>query len=185
MCSAWGSAYSWALAIRSTTSCTSSPGGNVGCSLLGGNSGGDGVGGSGGDGGSDGGPPAPIPWGFLHGRGEACSGGMGGMAGRRSLLVGGATGNQMGLRTAGRSGSGGGAEGTMGALVLEGLTGLRQSCKGSGDGGLVRGDPGRGIRVAIRRISSLARHNSSSTLFIFLWWSAAHSSTLPWKVARC
>jgi len=39
--------------------------------------------------------------------------------------------------------------------------------------------------VAIRRISSLARHSSSSTFFIFIWWSAAHSSTFPWKVARC
>jgi len=183
MCSTWGSAYRWALTTPSATSCTRFPRVNVGRDLLGGDGGGDGVGGSGGDGGSDGGLEgrllAPVPWGFLHGGGKACSAGMGGMAGRRSLLVGGATGSRMGLRSAGRSGSGGGVLGTVGALVLEGLAGLHQSCKGSGDGGLVREDPGSSIHVAIRQISSLAHRNSSSTLFIFLWWSAAHSSMLP------
>ena len=43
----------------------------------------------------------------------------------------------------------------------------------------------KGIRVAIRRISSRACHSSSSIAIVFLWWSAAHSFTLPWKVARC
>jgi len=70
-------------------------------------------------------------------------------------------------------------------LVLGSLAGLRQSCGGSGDGSLVVGDPGRGIQEAIRRISSLACRSSLSIRLTFLWWSAAHSSTFPWKVTRC
>jgi len=69
--------------------------------------------------------------------------------------------------------------GAVATLVLGGLTGLRQSCEGSGEGILVVGDPGRGIQVAIRRISSLACRNSPSILLTFLWSSAAHNSTLP------
>jgi len=188
MCSVCGSAYCWAHATPSATSCTSSATVNVGSGFLG-DGGGAEVGGSGVDGGFDGGleggPPAPPPWGFLHGGGDTCPVGIGGMAGRRSLLVGGAEASRIGLCSARQVGSGGGTLGAVGTLVLEGLAGLRHSCRGSGDGGLAFGDPGRGIWVAIRRISSLARCSSSSTLFIFLWWSAAHSSTLPWKVARC
>jgi len=112
--------------------------------------------------------------------GVVCGGGAGGLvteiAGRRSLLVGGAGANRRGLR---RPRGGGGPVGTVATLVLGGLTGLRQACGSSGDGILVVGDPGRGIRVAIRRISSLACCNSPSILLTFLWWSAAHSSTLP------
>jgi len=102
-----------------------------------------------------------------------------GITGRRRLLVGGAGVSRRGLRRAG------GGMGAVAMLVLGCLMGLRQSCGGSGHGSLVVGDPGRGIRVAIRRISSLACRNSSSILLTFLWWSAAHNSTLPWKVTRC
>jgi len=121
--------------------------------------------------------------------GSGGSGGSGrldtGIAGRRSLLVGGAGVSRTGLQSAERTRRGGGVAGADTALVLVGLTGPHQVCKGSGDGSLVVGDPGRGIRVAIHQISSLACRSSLSILLTFLWWSAAHNSTLPWKVTRC
>ena len=89
-----------------------------------------------------------------------------------------------GLLSVGCIGSGRGVAGAV-ALVLDGLAGLRHSCRGSGNGCLLCGEPGRGIRVAIRRILFLACRRSSLTWAIFLWWSAAHNSTLPWKVAKC
>jgi len=99
------------------------------------------------------------------------SGGSGGLdtgtAGRLCLRVAGVGGSQIGLWRIGRRGRGGGAAADA-ALVLGILAGLRQSCSGSGEGALGSGDPGRGIRVAIRRISSLAWRSSSSTLLIFL-----------------
>lgn len=184
-----GSAYCWALAMPSATSCTSSCGVNVGRWFLGGDCRGDGVGGSSGDGGSDGGLegglPLPAPCGFLQPGGVTWPTGMAGMAGGRVLLIGGKKGSQMGLHNGRQVGSGCGTFGAVGALVLEGLAGLHQSCSCSGVGALGFGDPGRGIRVAICLISSRACRNSHSTLVIFLWWPAAHSSTLPWKVARC
>jgi len=103
-------------------------------------------------------------------------------AGRRSLLVGGAEVRRTGLR---RAGGGGSTAVAVAMLVLGGLTGLRQVCGGSGDGSLVVVDHGRGIWLAIRRISSLAWCSSLSILLTFLWWSAAHNSTLPWKVTKC
>jgi len=78
-----------------------------------------------------------------------------------------------------------GTLGATGVVVLEGLAGLCQRCGGSGVRGATLGEVGSGIRVAIRRISSQACRNSSSIFSIFLWWSAAHNSTLPWKVGKC
>ena len=88
-----------------------------------------------------------------------------GIAGRRDLLVGGAGVSRTGLR---RVGSGTGAAGAVAMLVLGGLAGLRHACGGSGDGSLVVGDPQRGIRVAIHRISSLACRSSLSIWLTFL-----------------
>jgi len=128
-------------------------------------------------------PPPPLAIG--HG-GSGGSGGLdGGSAGHLCLRAGEAGASRIGLRSVGSAGSGTGAADAAAALVLGGLTGLRHNCRGSGDGRLVFGEPGRGIRVANRLISSLACRSSSSTWVIFLWWSAAHNSTLPWKVARC
>jgi len=129
-------------------------------------------------------PPVPLAAGS-GGSGGSGGGLEGGTTDRLCLRPGEIGVSRRGLRRAGRIGSGGGVVGAVAALVLGGLAGLRQSCRGSRDGGLIFGDPGTGIWVAIRRISSLAHRSSSSTLFIFLWWSAAHSSTLPWKVTRC
>ena len=135
-----------------------------------------------------GGEPPPLPP-VPPTVGSGGSGGSGGLdagiAGRRSLLVVGAGVSRMGLRSAEWTGRGGDAAGAVATLVQGGLTGLRQVCKGLGDGSLVIGDPRRGIWVAIRRISSRACRSSLSILLTFLWWSAAHSSTLPWKVTRC
>jgi len=132
-------------------------------------------------------PPLPplLPAADNGGSGGSRGGLEGGIADRLSLRVGRKGESWMELWSVSRTGSGGGTADAVGSLVLEGLAGLRQSCSGSGVGVLGFGDTGRGIRVVIRRISSLARRSSSSTLFIFLWWSAAHSSTFPWKVARC
>jgi len=122
-------------------------------------------------------PPPPVaPAALTSGRGG--SGGLdGGIAGNLCLRVAGAGASRIGLLRIGRFGKGGGAGGTV--LVLGALAGLRQSCSGLGEGALAPGDPGRGIQVASRRISSLARRRSSSTWLIFLSWSVAHSSTLP------
>jgi len=99
-------------------------------------------------------PPPVVPTAGNSGRGG--SGGLdGGMAGRLCLQVAGVGARRIGLRRIGRLGKGGGATADV-ALVLGNLAGLRQSCSGSGEGALGLGDPGRGIRVAIRRISSLA-----------------------------
>jgi len=176
-----GSTYCWALATPSATSWTSSCSVIVGCWSFGEEDRGDGVGGSGGDvgsvGGVEGGPLLSALCSFLQPRDVAWPIGLAGTAGGRIFLVGGEKGSWMGLRRGSQFGSGGGV--FVGALVLGGLTGLHQSCRGFGVGALGFGDPGRGIWVAIRRISSHVCHNSSSTLVIFLWWSAAHSSTLP------
>ena len=123
-------------------------------------------------------PPPVVPTAGNSGRGS--SGGLdGGLAGRHYLQVAGVGASRIGLRRIGRLGKGGGATGADAALVLCILAGLRQSCSGFEEGAFSLGDLGSAIRVAIRRISSLARRNSSSTLLIFLWWSAAYSSTLP------
>jgi len=130
-------------------------------------------------------PLPPLPPAAGH-SGSSGSGVLdGGSAGRLCLHTGEAGASRIGLWSVGRTGSGGDAAGAVVALVLGGLTGLHHSCRGYGDRRLVIGEPGRGIRVAIRRISSLACCSSSSTWVIFLWWLVAHSSTLPWKVARC
>jgi len=137
-----------ALAMPSTTSWTSSWGVNVG-RWFGGDGGGIGVSGSGGDGGPDGGldggPPVSAPCGFLRGRGMAWTSGIIGMAGLCILLVCGERGSWMGLLCAGHLGSGGGALGAAGAVVLEGLAGLRQSWRGSGFWGAALGEAGSGI----------------------------------------
>jgi len=131
-------------------------------------------------------PLPPVPQTAGSGGSGGFGGGLeGGIADRLSLRVGVMGVSWMGLRSAGRSGSSGDAVGADGALVLGGRAVLRQSCSGSLVGVLGLGEPRRGIREAIRRISSLTRCSSSSTFFIFIWWSAAHSSMLPWKVARC
>jgi len=86
----------------------------------------------------------------------------------------------MGLCSIGHSGSWGGLLVTVGAVVLEGQTRLRQSWRGSGvfcGAGL--GEVDKGIRVAILRILSRARRSSVSTFANFLWWLAAHNSTFP------
>jgi len=70
------------------------------------------------------------------------------MEGRLCLRVVGAGESRIGLRRVVRKG--GGAAGADAALVLGILAGLRQSCSGSGEGALGLGDPGRGIRAAIR-----------------------------------
>jgi len=115
-----------------------------------------------------GGPIPPPPVAPTVGNSErGGSGGLdGGMAGRLCLRAAGVEASRIGLRRIGRLGKGGGAAADA-ALVLGNLAGLRQSCSGSGEGALGLGDSRRGIRVAIRRISSLARRNSSSTLLIF------------------
>jgi len=111
-------------------------------------------------------PPPAVPTAGNSGRGG--SGGLdGGTAGRLCLPVAGVGASRIGLRRIGRLGRGGGAAADA-AMVLGSLAGLRQSCSGSREGALGLGDPGRGIRVAIRRISSLARRSSSSTVLIFL-----------------
>jgi len=130
-------------------------------------------------------PLSPLPPAAGHGGSSGSDGLVSGSAGRLCLRAWEAEASQIGLRSVGWGGSGGGPAGAEAALVLGGLTGIRHSCRGCGDGRLVFGEPGRGIRVAIHPISSLACHSSSSTRVIFLWWSAAHNSTLPWKVARC
>ena len=131
-------------------------------------------------------PPLPPPPPAI---GHGGSGGSGGLdsrsAGCLCLHAGKVGASQIGLRRVGCAGSGRCAAGAMAALVLGGLTGLRHSCRGSGGGSLVFGEPGRGIWVANCLISSLARRSSSSIWVIFLWWSAAHNSTLPWNMARC
>ena len=111
-------------------------------------------------------PPPPVaPAAVTSGRGG--SGWLdGGITGCLCLRVAGDGSSWIGHLRMGRLGSGGGAGGAV--LVLGALTGLRQSCSGSGGGALTSGDPGRGIRVASRRISSLARRRSSSTWLIFL-----------------
>ena len=115
-----------------------------------------------------GGPIHPPPVAPTAGSSErGGSGGLeGGMADHLCLRAAGVGASRIGLRRIGRLGKGGGAAVDV-ALVLGNLAGLRQSCSGSGEGALGLGNPGRGIWVAIRRISSLARCNSSSTLLIF------------------
>jgi len=115
-----------------------------------------------------GGPVPPPPVAPTAGNSErGGSGGLdSGIAGRLCLRAAGVGASQIGLRRIGHLGKGGGAAADT-VLVLGNLAGLRQSCSGSEEGALSLGDPGRGIRVAIRRISSLARCNSSSTLLIF------------------
>jgi len=99
-------------------------------------------------------PPPVVPTAGDSGR--SGSGGLdGGMVGRHCLRVVGVGVSRIGLRRIGHLGKGGSAAGTDAALVLGILAGLRQSCSGSREGALGLGDPGRGIRVAIRRISSL------------------------------
>jgi len=108
-------------------------------------------------------PCPPLPPAAGHG-GSSGSGGLdGGSAGHLYLHAGEAGASRMGLRSVGRAGSGRGTAGAVAALVLCGLTGLRHSCRGCGDGHLVLGEPGRGIRVANRQISSLACRSSSLT----------------------
>jgi len=110
-------------------------------------------------------PPPVVPAVVTSGR--SGSGGLdGGIAGRLCLRVAGAGASPIGLLRIGHLGKGGAAGGAV--LVLGALAGLRQSCSGSGEGALAPGDPGRGIRVVSRRISSLARRRSSSTWLIFL-----------------
>jgi len=127
-----------------------------------------------------GGDPFPLPpmpsTASIGGSGGGLDGGT---AAHLVLPVAGAGLSWTRLRSSGCVGSGGGAAGAVATLVLGGLTGLRQSCSGSGVTTLVLGDLGRGIRVAIQRISSLASRSSPSTWFIVLWWSTAQSSTLP------
>ena len=100
-------------------------------------------------------PPPVVPTAGNGGRGGS-GWPDGGMAGRLYLRVAGVGACRIGLRSTGRLGKGGGAAGADAALVLGILAGLRQSCSGSGDGALGLGDPGRGIQIVIRRISSLA-----------------------------
>jgi len=88
-------------------------------------------------------PPAPPTAG--SGGSGGSSGLDGGTAARLCLRVGGAGASRIGLQRTGRIGSGGGTAGAIAELVLGGLTGLRQSCNGSGDGALAFCDPGRGI----------------------------------------
>jgi len=128
-------------------------------------------------------PPPPLAIGHSGSGGSSRLDG--GSVARLCLRAGNVGTSRIGVRSVGRDGSGRGVAGAVAALVLGGLTGLRHSCRGSGDGRLVLGELGRGIQVANRLILSLARRSSSSTWVIFLWWSAAHNSTLPWKVARC
>lgn len=184
-----GPAYCCALATPSDTSCTSSRGEIDVCEFLGGGCGGEGVGRNGGvdgpDGGLDGGPPAAALCGFLHGGGDACLIGINGMAGGCSLRVEGASGSRMGLRKVGQVKGVRGSCGSAGLLVLEGQVGLHHGCGSCGGEGPGAGEPGRGIPVASCRISSRACCRSSSICLTFCWWSAAHNSTLPWKVARC
>jgi len=130
-------------------------------------------------------PLPPMPPAASYGGSSRSGGHDGGSAGRLCLCAGEAGVSRIGLWSVGRAGIGGGMAGAMAALVLGDLTGLCHSCRGCGDGHPVFREPGSGIRVAIRRISFLASCNSSSTWVIFFWWSAAHNSTLPWKVARC
>jgi len=134
-----------------------------------------------------GGDPPPLPP-LSPAAGHGRSGGSGeldgGSAGRLCLRAGEAGASRIGLQSVDRAGSGGGTAGAVAALVLGGRTGLRHSCRGCGDGRLVFGELGRGIRVAIRRILSLACRSFSLTLVILLWWLVAHNSMLPWKVAR-
>jgi len=91
--------------------------------------GGEGIGSGGKDVGPDGGLecglPAPHLWGFLHSGGDACPVSIGGIAGGRSLRVGGAIGSWMGLRRVGRVNGARGSLEVAGPLVLEGWTGLR------------------------------------------------------------
>jgi len=100
-----------------------------------------------------GGEPPPLPP-APPAAGSSGSGGSdgrleGGIADHLNLQVGGTTGSWMGLRSTGHTGSGGGAAAAVGALVLEALAGLCQSCNGSGVGVLGFGESGRGNRVAI------------------------------------
>ena len=120
--------------------------------------------------GPGGGPVLPPPAFLTAGNGgSGGSGGLdGGMVGRLCLRVVGAGVSRIGLWRVGRIGKGGDAAGADAALVLGILARLHQSYSGSGEGALGLGDPGRSIQVAIRRISYLARRNSSSTLLIFL-----------------
>jgi len=120
--------------------------------------------------GPGGGPILPPPAFLTAGNGgSGGSGGLdGGMAGRLCLWVVGVGVSRIGLWRVGRIDKGGDATGADAVLVLDILARLRHSCSGSGEGALGLGDPGMSIRVAIRRISSLARRNSSSTLLIFL-----------------
>ena len=113
-------------------------------------------------------PPPPVVPTAGSSRRSGSGGLDGGMPDRLHLRVAGVRASWTGLRRIGRLGKGGGAAGADAVLVLGILAGLRQSCSGSWEGALGFGDPGSGIRVAIRRISSLARCNSSSTLLIFL-----------------
>lgn len=121
--------YCWARATPSATNCTSSCGVNVGHWSFGGDGGGDGDAGNGGvegpDGGLKGGPPLLALCGFLQPGGVAWLGGMAGIAGGRILLLVGEIGSLMGFRSGGQVGSG--TFGVVGALVLGGWTGLRQS----------------------------------------------------------
>jgi len=52
-------------------------------------------------------------------------------------------------------------------------------------GDLGFGEAGKDIQVVIHRILLWACRSSFSICVAFLLWSAAQSSTLPWKVARC
>jgi len=202
-----------ALATPSATSCTrscvvnaggpfGSGGGRLGFRGVGS---GGGLGGTaGGLGGSDGGPTAPPICGFLQNGGVACPAEIGGIADGGIRLVAAGRFNRMGLHNGGYAvrevgatgGVTGGSEGTEdrrlvcpGALVLGNLAGLLQVCwagRGGSCGGGGLGDAGgSGIRTARRCMSFRACRNSCCNSATFCWWSIAHSSTFPWKAARC
>ena len=186
-----------ALATPSATSCTRSRVVIVGAGFLGGDSEqGCRKGGRGGsEGGPDGGPaadpggveggfpPCPVTGPKVGGLGDtwllSCSSrclisGVMGTAGglcRRSVGP--------GFRHSGLPSTG--SEWADGALVLICLTGLLHAGGAVGTGGVV----GNGIRVAMCWISALASWSWFSRVATRFWCSAAHNSTLPWKLARC
>jgi len=81
-------------------------------------------------------PLSPLPPAAGHGGSSGSDGLVGGSAGRLCLRAWEAEASQIGLRSVGWAGSGGGAAGAEAALVLGGLTGIRHSCRGCGDGAL-------------------------------------------------
>jgi len=150
-------------------------------------------------GGSDGGPeggPADDPGG-VEGGFPPCpavgsdAGGLGDMwrlsCSNRCLILGvvGSAGGLCrrglvpGFRRSGLPNAGG--EWADGALVLVCRMGLLHMGGPPGTGGVV----GSGILVAIRWISALASRSWFSRVATRFWCEAAHSSTFPWKLARC